>query len=125
MKGMKVIVLAVLAVVFFTAAVMATEGVERGKEVFNDPKLGTSGKSCASCHPDGKGMAAAVAKSKWTLSGKEFTSLDDVINACVTGPLKGTALAKDSAEMRFLKMYMESLGGGAKQEKKEEVQFGC
>lgn len=124
MKGAKVIVLAVLVLFCVAGVVMATDAsVEKGKALFGDAALGTSGKTCSGCHPDGKGMAAAAGKMKWTLQGTDYSSLEDVVNACVTGPLKGKALAKDSVEMKSLIMYIKSFAGKA--EKKKEVQFGC
>lgn len=127
MKGVKVIVLTAIAVMLVAGAVMATDAtVDKGKALFGDAALGTNGKTCLGCHGDVSKLAAAAGKSKWTLSGKEFTSLEDVVNACVTGPLAGKALAKDSAEMKSMVMYLKSLAGGAqKAAPKKEVQFGC
>ncbi len=90
-----------LAGFFTTVAIAEESSVEMGQKLFNDPKLGgaTSGKSCGSCHANGKGMEKA---------GKR-ADLDAMINRCVVGPLKGQKLDGRSVEMRSLKMYIESL----------------
>jgi cytochrome c len=73
--------------------------VEAGKALFNDPKLGTSGKTCTTCHVDGKGLDKAAANKE----------LENTINACITKPLKGKALDAKSTEMKSLVMYIKSL----------------
>ena len=57
MKGVNVIILMVLAVLLVASLAFAMQNeasMEKGKALFNDPKLGTSGKACSSCHADGK-----------------------------------------------------------------------
>lgn len=73
--------------------------LEKGKALFNDPKLGTSGKTCATCHVDGKGLDKAA----------KNTELENTINACITTPLKGKALDVKSSEMRSLVLYIQNL----------------
>lgn len=75
--------------------------VEMGEQLFNDPTLGGSknDKSCNSCHPGGEGLEKAGANEK----------LVKVINQCITGPLEGEKIDGRTAEMRSLKMYIESL----------------
>ncbi|MCG8341574.1 MAG: cytochrome-c peroxidase [Chlorobiales bacterium] len=74
-----------------------------GEKLFNDPRLAGSvnASSCATCHPDGKGLERAF----------ENPELISVINACIAGPLEGQPLPEDSAEMQSLKEHVESLGG--------------
>lgn len=74
---------------------------EHGEKLFNDPEFAGSlnASSCASCHPGGKGLEEAAGNLK----------LDDLINRCITGPLEGKALDKESFDFRSLKMYIESL----------------
>ena len=73
-----------------------------GGKLFNDPRLAGSvnTSSCATCHPDGKGLERAFENPK----------LISVINACITGPLEGQPLPEDSAEMQSLKEHVELLG---------------
>ena len=82
---------------------MAIEGVspEKGKALFTNKQLGTSGKSCDSCHPDGKGLKHAAAYYEGRLGM--------IINQCIKNPLKGKELDPSSAEMISLIMYIKTL----------------
>jgi len=73
--------------------------IEQGKALFNDTALGTSGKSCNTCHPDGKGLEEA--------EGGDY--LVETINTCIENPLKGQPLAHDSVAMQSLVLYIRSL----------------
>ena len=82
---------------------MVSPEVAAGKALFNDASLGTSGKTCNSCHADGEGLAGAAAKHT------EEGALAGVINNCIEKPLKGKALDKDSEQMKQLSAYVSSL----------------
>ena len=74
-----------------------------GKSLFSETALGTSGKSCSSCHPDGEGLEGV---------GGRYTrnrELESQINKCIAGPLKGKELGMESSEMRALATYLRSL----------------
>ena len=75
--------------------------VEQGQQLFNDPSLGGSANetSCASCHPDGKGLENA----------KNKTNLAHMINVCIERPLEGQALEAGSPELESLQRYIKSL----------------
>jgi hypothetical protein len=101
MRSVKVVLLIVLAVLFVVSIAVAMQheaSVDKGKAVFNDPKLGTTGKSCNTCHPDGKGLEKAGAKS----------DLENMLNGCITKGLKGKALDVKSVEMQSLVLYVKS-----------------
>ncbi len=102
MRFGKIAFLLVLTVLVAGISFAAQKGasVEKGKALFNDSKLGTTGKSCNSCHPDGKGLEKSGSRA----------DLTDVINGCITTPLKGKALDTQSAEMESLVLYIKSLG---------------
>jgi cytochrome c len=91
------------------SSAMAGDGTSpaKGKELFTGKKLGTNGKSCSTCHPDGKGLAKAAA-----YDGEE---LGTIINQCIIKPLKGTALEPTSTEMRSMILYIRSLAPSAGQ----------
>ncbi len=92
-----------LSVILAGHIVVAVQGgasIEKGKKIFNDPELGTTGKSCNSCHPDGKGLEQSGTRQ----------NLADIINGCITIPLKGKALDPKSEEMASLVLYIKSLG---------------
>ena len=96
---------AVLIITLFMSAAVCQAGkssVEYGQKLFNDPALGGSAneKSCASCHPGGEGLENAGGNKK----------LSKMINRCITGPLKGEKVDGRSAEMRSLKLFIQSLG---------------
>ena len=76
---------------------------EKGKMLFNDPKLGTTGESCNDCHLAGKGAEKAAARN--------YNDIAQIVNICITQNIKGKALGTDSVEMRSLVLYIQSLGG--------------
>ncbi|HUI45763.1 MAG TPA: cytochrome c peroxidase [Nitrospirota bacterium] len=102
MRSMKVLFFFLLVVLLGVGGAFAVEdaSLELGKQLFNDPKLGTSGKSCSTCHVDGKGLSNAG-----TMNG-----LPGIINACITHNLKGNALDVNSVEMKSMILYIKSLG---------------
>lgn len=78
----------------------------QGWQLFGSEKLGTSGKSCAACHPDGSSLKGAIIATD--------NELAVIINKCITGPLKGKALAPESTEMKALLLYSRSLARSGK-----------
>jgi hypothetical protein len=65
---------------------------EKGKKLFTSQQLGTSGKSCATCHKDNKELSGVATTSDADLAG--------TINRCITGPLKGKPLAPETSDMK-------------------------
>lgn len=107
------------------SAEMAMAGdIERGKTLFMDVNLGTTGKSCESCHPNGgtEGMEMEGMATK-PLTGvkdrypgafpgapdKGEMTLPQVVNLCVTGPLGAEPLPENGQAMLDLLAYLESL----------------
>ncbi len=90
----------ILALGIGIACAAQEASVEKGKALFNDPKLGTNGKTCNTCHTDGKGLAKAGIRS----------DLENIINGCITVLLKGKALDPKSVEMQSLILYVKSFG---------------
>lgn len=117
MKLLKLVVIALFVVLGAGAAFAAHQevSVDKGKALFNDPKLGTSGKSCNSCHVDGKGMEKAAA----------MKDLDAVVNSCITVNLKGEALDSNSDEMKSLVLYIQSFGVPKKPAEVKKAPVGC
>ncbi len=102
MKSLKIVMLAAgLAGISLTAYAAETPSVELGNKLFNDPALGgaTGTKTCASCHPNGKGVEHA-----W-----QNPNLAKQVNTCIVGALKGKPLSLDSVEMKSLVLYHQSL----------------
>ena len=93
---------AVLAIFFLgTAHAARKTSAELGQELFNDPKLNgsTDESSCNSCHAGGKGLENVAGKKK----------LSKLVNNCLVGKMAGEKLDGRTANMRSLKMYIQSL----------------
>ncbi len=103
MSGFKRIALVVLAASLGSGIALAAQNeasVDKGKALFNDPKLGTTGRSCNDCHPNGKGAEKAASKK----------DIENIVNGCITQSIKGKALDAKSVEMRSLVQYIKILG---------------
>ncbi|MDH5203763.1 MAG: hypothetical protein OEZ31_10775 [Nitrospirota bacterium] len=96
---------------------------ERGKTLFNDPKFadGTVGKSCNSCHPDGKGLEKSADKKEFNIMGKKQKSLEEAINFCIVNANKGKALDPKSEQMKDMVAYIKSLKEKAPAEKTKKA----
>ena len=80
--------------------------VEQGRELFTTPRLGTNGKSCADCHPGGRGLEEAATF--------ETGQLEKIVNQCISRPLAGKPVSPDSPEMKSLILYMRTFAPGSK-----------
>ena len=120
MKSFKIIAL-IGILTLFASAVLATHHTpeDRGKILFNDPKLGggTSGKSCGSCHPDGKGLEK--------ISSMAEGKIQETVNKCIGGGLKGTALDVKSEQMKDLVSYVKSVKPAVAKPAKKKAAVGC
>lgn len=76
-----------------------------GKQLFESPTLGNNGKSCSSCHPQGKGLEK--------ITDYDDAKLKGMINSCIRGALKGEVLAPESAELDSMLIYLRSLQPGS------------
>lgn len=113
MKVFKISLLLVLVIMLCAAVVLAAKNEassDKGKKLFNDPKLGAVGKSCNDCHPNGKGLEKAGAKK----------DLVATINMCITKGMKGKALGETSVEMQSMVEYIKAVG-----KKKKKAMVGC
>ena len=82
---------------------------ERGKTHFNNPAFAGGRKSCSTCHPNGRGLEGAGAKTKFSIMGGEQSSLEDAINVCIVNANKGNAIDDNSTEMQELVSFIKSL----------------
>ncbi len=103
MKGLRTAVFVMVSFSLMFTLAVAAGNVEKGKALFNDPKLGggTAGISCNSCHPNGKGLAKAG----------DMKGLEKQVNACIKNALKGKGIDPKSAEMADIVAYIKSLKG--------------
>ncbi len=118
MKALKLVVLVVLVIVLGSGFVFAAHHeatIDKGKVLFNDPKLGSSEKSCNTCHKDGKGMEKAATKK----------DLEVMINSCITGALKGKTLEVKSTDMQSLVLYIKSFAADKKPSAVKKAPIGC
>ena len=111
MKILKISLLSLMAVALVFSLAFAAGNVEKGKALFNDPKFagGTAGKSCVSCHPDGKDLEKAGMKKEWKTPAGPAKTLEEAINLCIVNALKGKALDPKSEEMQDIVAYIKSL----------------
>ncbi len=111
MGKLKVVLLAMLILGVACTMPFVSGDTERGKELFTDQKLGgsTNEKSCASCHPGGKGLEKSCDKKSF-MEGKVH-SLSEMANMCTKSPnaLEGVGLSKQDS--KDIVAYICSLKG--------------
>jgi cytochrome c553 len=101
MKTMVICLLLLLSTAVANAA--AGPSLERGKALFENDKLGSNGKSCATCHPNGKRL-------EWAATFEE-SRLANIVNKCIEQSLKGKPLDPAADDMRSLLMYLKTFAG--------------
>ena len=114
---MKKVMIAVLAGVGILVAVgtgQAGGDLENGKKLFESPTLGggTSGKTCATCHPGGKSLSSRLFGSNSDSAearSKKRSKLAGMVNTCIKRPLAGKGIDPDGDEMTDVIAYMKSL----------------
>jgi cytochrome c len=111
MKVIKIALLSIIAFGLIFSFAFAAGNVEKGKALFDNPKAfaGTAGKSCATCHPDGKGLRGTAEENKWTTPAGPAITLEMAINLCIVNANKGRAIDPKSQEMQDLIAYIKSL----------------
>ena len=83
---------------------------ERGRTHFNNPAFANGTKPCSTCHPDGKRLESAGAKTDFSIMGGKQASLEDVINVCIVNANRGQTIDVNSTEMQEVVSYIKSLG---------------
>jgi cytochrome c peroxidase len=108
---LRLLLLSLIAVSIIFSLAFAEGNAVKGKELFNDPKLGnaTSGKSCNTCHPDGKGLDKAADREEFNIGGKGQKGLEKAINFCIENAINGEPLDLESEQMKDLVAYIKSL----------------
>lgn len=86
-----------------SAVAAATEGptLALGEALFASNALGSNGKSCADCHPRGKGLEE--------IGAYDDATLKEMINFCVRDALAGQMFAPVSQELDSMLLYLRSL----------------
>jgi len=92
-----------VVLVCFSCVAWGIEGpsAELGKQLFEAQSLGASGRSCATCHENGKGLDK--------LAAYDDAGLKKMINYCIEKALKGKPFPMESQELDSLLLYLRSL----------------
>ncbi len=111
MDLLKIVLLFMTIVWFIASFVFADGNSEKGKVFFNDPLFAgaTGGKTCNSCHPEGKGLDKTGSKKEFSIMGERQAGLDESVNFCIVHALKGNALSPQSEDMANIISYIRSL----------------
>ena len=78
--------------------------VQKGRELWTSPQLGTNGVACAQCHPNGANTHPETYPKFQQQLGRVI-ALREMINWCIQQPLEGKPLALDSKDMVALEAY--------------------
>ena len=99
---MKRLFLTLVLVVCTTTVVAIDEPTSNlGEKLFNDSSLGTTGNSCATCHPNGNKLEESKAY--------DDDMLKEMVNFCIRDAMKGEMMALDSLEIESFLIYLRSL----------------
>jgi cytochrome c len=79
--------------------------VQKGRELWTSPTLGTNGVACAQCHPNGANTHPETYPKFQKQLGRVI-ALREMINWCLQQPLEGKPLALDSPDMVALEAYI-------------------
>jgi thiosulfate dehydrogenase len=79
--------------------------VQKGRELWTSPQLGTNGVACAQCHPNGANTHPETYPKFQQQLGRVI-ALREMINWCIQQPLEGKPLALDSKDMVALEAYV-------------------
>lgn len=105
-----------LGLVLGTTLAHAAGDPAKGKLLFASPTLGggKSGKSCQSCHADGKNLSPELFAPgrTFTMGGKPRHSLAEVVNFCIENPLAGQAIDPNGEEMANIIAYLQTIVKG-------------
>lgn len=100
---MRITVLTLILIAATATLSCATEvpTVELGERLFKAENLGSNGKSCFSCHPDGKGLHE--------LDAYEDGMLKEMVNFCIRDAMKGKMIGLESTEIESFLLYLRAL----------------
>jgi cytochrome c len=79
--------------------------VQKGRELWTSPQLGTNGVACAQCHPNAANTHPETYPKFQQQLGR-VVALREMINWCIQQPLEGKPLALDSPDMVALEAYI-------------------
>jgi len=79
--------------------------VEKGRQLWTSPELGTNGVACAQCHPNAANTHPETYPKFQQQLGRVI-ALRDMINWCIQQPLEGKSLALDDPKMVAMEAYI-------------------
>jgi thiosulfate dehydrogenase len=79
--------------------------VQKGRELWTSPDLGTNKVACAQCHPNGANTHPETYPKFQQQLGRVI-GLREMINWCLQQPLEGKPLALDDPKMIALEAYV-------------------
>lgn len=93
-----IILLGILLMTGFSAYAIEAPSLSLGKTLFESAELGSKGRSCTTCHQNGKGLNM--------IGDFNDTELKDIINACLRDALGAETISLESQEMNALVGYV-------------------
>jgi len=108
---MKTTTILLAASALFLAAAGSSLGADaqHGKLLFESPALGggTSGKTCLTCHENGRGFSPeTLSRKTYRVMDNPVANLAGVVNFCIEVALRGEAIAENGEEMKDLLAYL-------------------
>ncbi|SHJ09736.1 Di-haem cytochrome c peroxidase [Malonomonas rubra DSM 5091] len=97
---MRIFLISSVFIPLLFSGVAIGSGVDEGKRLFHDTTLGSSGKSCASCHKNGSGLDRAGEYSP--------EMLQEFMNFCIRDALKGKLLPPTDPRLAALEKYVRT-----------------
>jgi len=79
--------------------------VQKGRELWTSPELGTNGVACAQCHPNAANTHPETYPKFQQQLGRVIP-LRDMINWCLIHPLEGEALKLDDPRLVAMEAYV-------------------
>jgi len=79
--------------------------VQKGRQLWVSPELGTNGVACAQCHPNAANTHPETYPKFQQQLGRVI-ALREMINWCLQQPLKGKPLALDDPNMIAMEAYI-------------------
>jgi len=79
--------------------------VNKGRELWTSPDLGTNGVACAQCHPNAANTHPETYPKFQQQLGRVI-ALRDMINWCLLNPLEGAPLELDDPRMVAIESYV-------------------
>ena len=88
----------------------AAKLTRKGNALWADASLGTAGLSCSTCHPGGAGLKSTP-WPKFIAMADDTLTVDQMINFCMTNPMKAEPLAWNSQKITALAAYVAANSG--------------